>query len=117
MADEISQQEIAEIREKLREHRAELVERMRRLDSNVHHRDEPLPADFEEQAVELENQGVLQALDADTRTALRQIQRALERMDAGDYGICDTCGESIAPGRMKAIPWATQCIECASRND
>lgn len=115
MAQEISQQEITEIREQLHARRAELVERVRRLDGNVGHRDEPLPADFEEQAIELENQDVLEALNDDARTELRQIQRALERMDAGDYGICDQCGDAIAPGRMKAIPWATQCIDCASQ--
>jgi len=115
MAQEISEQEIAEIRERLRARRAELVERVRRLDGNVGHRDEPLPADFEEQAIELENQDVLEALNDDARSELRQIQRALERMDAGDYGICDTCGDAIAPGRMKAIPSATRCIDCASQ--
>lgn len=95
--------------------RAELVDRMRRLDKDVHHRQEPLPADFAEQAVELENQEVLEALDEDARMELRQIDRALKRIESGDYGLCATCGDSIAPERLRALAWATLCIDCASQ--
>jgi RNA polymerase-binding transcription factor DksA len=44
---------------------------------------------------------------------LRDIGRALERLDAGDYGICENCGEAINPERLEALPYATRCIACA----
>ncbi|MDP9374397.1 MAG: TraR/DksA C4-type zinc finger protein [Chloroflexota bacterium] len=43
---------------------------------------------------------------------LRDIDRALERMDEGTYGTCERCGKSIAPERLEALPYATLCIDC-----
>lgn len=102
------------IRAALHATRSELLDRVRRLDKDVHHREEPLPADFAEQATALENQEVLEALDEDARVELRQINRALQRLEQGVYGECASCGEAIAPERLRAIAWATLCIDCAS---
>ncbi len=102
------------VKEALLATRTELLERVRRLDKDVHHREEPLPADFAEQAVALENQEVLEALDEDARIELRQIDKALRRLEEGVYGSCASCGEAIAPERLRAISWATLCIDCAS---
>ena len=44
---------------------------------------------------------------------LGDINRALARLDAGDYGICTSCGEPINPARLEALPYAELCIECA----
>ena len=44
---------------------------------------------------------------------LRDIRRALARLDAGDYGTCENCGEPINPARLEALPYATRCIACA----
>ena len=43
---------------------------------------------------------------------LEQVDEALERMNAGTYGICDRCGEEIDFARLKAIPQATLCMSC-----
>lgn len=43
---------------------------------------------------------------------LKEIDRALARLARGTYGICEACGEEIAPLRLKAIPWARYCINC-----
>jgi DnaK suppressor protein len=45
---------------------------------------------------------------------LRQIDDALERMDAGTFGECERCGNDISHGRLKAMPTAALCIECAT---
>ena len=45
---------------------------------------------------------------------LRQIDDALERIDAGTFGECERCGNDIGQGRLKAIPTAALCIECAT---
>ena len=44
---------------------------------------------------------------------LREISRALTRLDAGDYGICENCSEPINPARLEALPYAARCIACA----
>src|ERR1044071_3979016 len=43
---------------------------------------------------------------------LRQVEEALDRMNAGDYGICLACEEPIAPKRLRALPWARYCVTC-----
>lgn len=42
---------------------------------------------------------------------LARVERALEKVEAGTYGICDMTGEQIDPERLKAIPWATYTLE------
>ncbi len=44
---------------------------------------------------------------------LRDIDRAIARIGKGTYGLCERCGEPIAEERLKAMPWATLCIEHA----
>ncbi len=46
---------------------------------------------------------------------LRGVERALAKLDEGTYGVCDSCGEPIAPERLEAIPWAVLCMTCATR--
>lgn len=43
---------------------------------------------------------------------LRLVEEALDRLDAGDYGICLACEEPIAEKRLRALPWARYCVTC-----
>lgn len=43
---------------------------------------------------------------------LRLIDEALDRIRLGDYGICLSCEQKIAPKRLRAVPWARYCITC-----
>jgi len=53
------------------------------------------------------------ALTADLRSrTLREVESALTRVTRGSYGVCEACGEEIAPARLKAIPWARYCVTC-----
>ena len=47
------------------------------------------------------------------RAQLEEIDAAVERLRDGTYGVCDTCGESIARARLAAQPAARRCIACA----
>ncbi len=51
------------------------------------------------------------------KVLLRKIEEALERMDKGEYGICDVCGEEISVGRLKARPVTTMCIRCKEEQE
>lgn len=46
---------------------------------------------------------------------LAAVLRAQENLAEGTYGVCDSCGRPVAAARLEALPWATQCITCASR--
>jgi DnaK suppressor protein len=45
---------------------------------------------------------------------VREIDRALELMDAGTYGRCTACGQRIPEERLAALPWAAICVPCRS---
>ncbi|WP_229840612.1 TraR/DksA family transcriptional regulator [Streptomyces roseolilacinus] len=51
------------------------------------------------------------ALAANARATLEQTQHALQRLDAGTYGLCEVCGKPIGKARMQAFPRATLCVE------
>ena len=48
------------------------------------------------------------------RKLIVKIQEALRRLEDGDYGICESCGEEISIARLKARPVTTFCIDCKS---
>lgn len=44
-----------------------------------------------------------------------EIDLALQRIDAGTYGTCTSCAAPVPAARLEALPWAAQCVACASR--
>jgi DnaK suppressor protein len=50
-------------------------------------------------------------------TLIRKIKLALDRIEEGTYGICETCGGEIGLKRLKARPVATKCIRCKIREE
>ncbi|WP_037623315.1 TraR/DksA C4-type zinc finger protein [Streptomyces aureus] len=57
------------------------------------------------------------ALNANAREMLEQTERALDRLDAGTYGLCENCGNAIGKARMQAFPRATLCVECKQKQE
>ena len=47
------------------------------------------------------------------RQRLQMIERALERVEAGEYGACTRCGEEISAARLEVKPETPVCVECA----
>ncbi|MFJ7207608.1 TraR/DksA family transcriptional regulator [Streptomyces sp. NPDC098789] len=57
------------------------------------------------------------ALAANAHDMLEQTERALERLEAGTYGLCENCGKAIGKARMQAFPRATLCVECKQKQE
>ncbi|WP_435220153.1 TraR/DksA family transcriptional regulator [Streptomyces sp. Tue6028] len=57
------------------------------------------------------------ALAANAREMLEQTERALERLETGTYGLCESCGNPIGKARMQAFPRATLCVECKQKQE
>jgi DnaK suppressor protein len=57
------------------------------------------------------------ALTQNARELLELSQRALARMDAGTFGVCDSCGQAIGKARLQAFPRATLCVTCKQRQE
>lgn len=70
--------------------------------------------DWQEQAIELENDEVLKGLDEMTLGEIRRLRTALQRIANGTYGTCSTCGRAISDERLAAIPSALTCLTCST---
>jgi DnaK suppressor protein len=55
------------------------------------------------------------ALENRLNSLLTEVERALQKMDAGTYGICDMCNTAIDPARMEALPQAILCLNCRQK--
>ena len=66
---------------------------------------------------ELENGETLVALDQEITGEIARIDKALQRLEAGSYFDCESCGEPIGSERLEALAVTTMCIDCASEAD
>ena len=66
---------------------------------------------FADSAQSTAERGKVLALIDRLRDQLADVERALKKIDAGTYGICDRCGEPISPERLEALPYSTLCVK------
>lgn len=75
--------------------------------------------DFDENpgdaASETLERGTELALERNVRDLLEQVQLSLNKIEEGTYGICDYCARPIVARRLKALPYASLCLECKDR--
>ena len=103
--------EYEEIAKALKARLSELRTHLAKVDRELH---KALPADSEEQAIELENQEALEVIERTEIREIRQIEATLKRISEGRYGTCEKCGKAIDPRRLKALPIAAPCISCSA---
>jgi RNA polymerase-binding transcription factor DksA len=75
--------------------------------------DTPVDDNFADSGQVAAEQGENQALAAPLKHELEEVDHALAKIDEGTYGLCETCGEAIAPARLEAKPAARFCIDHA----
>ena len=102
------------LREHLEKKRSELSARLEKITANVRR---SLETDSKERAQQLEDSEVVDALGNEARAELKKISLALRRMDAGEYGLCSSCGLAIDSKRIEAYPYASECIDCATMDE
>jgi DnaK suppressor protein len=93
---------------------AELRDRVQRVRQDLGRGDTPLPRDAPDAAIAVENDEILKAIDEAARRELNQIERALERIEAGTFAICEQCGAEIGSDRRRVVPYTTSCRGCAN---
>ena len=59
-------------------------------------------------------QGESRALVGQLEETLVAVEQALAKLDAGTYGVCESCGKTIGEERLEAMPATPYCIDCAS---
>lgn len=97
-------------KEKLQALQQELQDRITSIDRDL---SQAHSADSQEQAVERENDDVLMSLKQEALQEVAQIRHALELIEAGNYGICEACGDEIKAGRLEVMPFVSMCVNCA----
>lgn len=100
----------SEFEQALLARQAELAARVEKAEAEL---DVPGDPDVEEQASNRQGDEVIQGLEEAALGELKEIRAALARMSAGSYGRCVDCGEAIAEGRLRVMPHASKCADCA----
>lgn len=98
------------IKDKLAAELSALTQRLEQIEKDA---SKAHSADSEEQAQERENDEVLSEIGHETLHSIQQIKSALKRIDEGEYGTCESCGDAIAPERLMILPETTFCVKCA----
>jgi DnaK suppressor protein len=111
----------AELYERLKKEKTELlekIEQLRALGQPSAERKEGSPFGKREEgadeASELEKR---LALERRLEESLKEVEHALEKYEAGTYGLCDSCGQPIEQARLEAIPQATLCMKCKAQQE
>ena len=106
--------DLASIRSELERQRDDLRHELEQygaaLDSDEVAFDED--AGFSDRSHSTEERSRVIAVVRALRSNLHDVERAITKMDGGTYGVCERCGNPIAPERLEAIPWAILCIDC-----
>lgn len=101
---------LPELEHSLKARLAELIGRAEDIEDELRHELDP---DSSEQAVDLADDEALAGVDEVLRQEAAEIRGALLRIKNGTYGTCAVCGGAIGEERLKALPTATRCINCA----
>ena len=95
-----------------------LVARQEELDNRLRGIGDELDShnsrDWEELAVEREEDEVLEGMGVSGLEEMRAISAALERMDTGEYGFCVSCGDTISEERLDVLAYTPFCPKCAA---
>ena len=102
----------ATLRASLEEERGQLQAQLAELDDDS---DLSYDENFADSAQVAGQQGANRALAGQLKENLSEVERALQKMEAGTYGICERCGKEIAEARLEAMPATPFCIDDAGR--
>ena len=105
---------------RLKSEQKHLTEQLDQFEANIRPTEErregsPFGKREEEATESLELEKRL-AVGKQVRDHLDEIEHALHKFKEGTYGLCDSCGNPIAPDRLEALPQASLCVECKAKN-
>ena len=105
-----------EIHEKLKKEKAQTLEKLEQLGVRgqpaADRRDGSPFGKREEEADEAFELEKRLALEERLRDSLAEMDHALQKYEAGTYGLCDSCGQPIELARLEAMPQASLCLSC-----
>lgn len=110
-------QKTENVKEWLLERRDALRASMRHNLDAAHVEGSPLGGDVSDQASEaLEEDTAIHLAEAGS-SELMQVEAALRKITEGTYGTCESCGKGIPWQRLEALPYATLCVQCKTKQE
>jgi DnaK suppressor protein len=114
----VTPRELEAARTELKRRRLAIVEATRRVDAELDGlRGAERGPELEEEAQTEQGLADVHRLGEAERLELKRIDVALQRLEAGTYGVCAECGAPIEPKRLKALPSAVRCASCAAAQE
>ncbi len=104
-------EELIRIRKKLTKQRTEIIDRHQEIHVTRTRLSEPDP-EPEEKAQKEDISEVLDHLDDREKNEVLEMDKALSKIDAGSYGVCESCGRNIPISRLLSVPWSPFCRRC-----
>ncbi len=113
----LTKKELEDLKLLLLEEKEKLLDRYRKKEDTQSRIEEEVkePGDLEDLSQMTYTQELLDNLSGREMFIIREIDYALQKMQAGTYGICEYCGEPIPYERLKAIPWTRYHAHCAEK--
>ena len=109
------------LRSRLEGERRHLVEELEQLKASTRPADErregsPFGKREEEAAEALELEKRI-AIEKRIKDQMAEVDHALHKFEEETYGLCDSCGQTIDPARLEALPQANLCLSCKAKNE
>lgn len=92
---------------------AEYEERINKINDHIHHPQDELNHHWDDQAIIVSQNEMRASLLQEAEDNLVLVKHALQRIEQGEYGYCEECGEEIDERRLHSVPYATHCIQHA----
>ena len=100
-------------KQKLLQLKDEYEARIDKIEDHIQNPQDALNEHWEDQAISYRQNDMRKNLMAEARQSLIYVENALSRIESGNYGECEVCGEDIEAQRLEALPYATLCMEHA----
>jgi RNA polymerase-binding transcription factor len=104
-------------KKRLLDRKEQLQEIVSRAEQDGREADEEPANDIADKATNSYNKEFLFKKSNDDRFILGLIEEALERMEAGKFGVCVACGGEMQQKRLEAVPWARHCLDCQEKQE
>jgi len=112
----MKKKDIEYFKELLTERLEELLSQADNTVSGMTAQKENFPDPTDRASLEADRNFMLRIRDREHKL-IKKIKKALDRIENGTFGICDSCGEDISIKRLKARPVTTQCIDCKTKEE
>lgn len=113
----MKKKDLERFKERLEAQKKQIIESSKKvLEQDLNVSKDDLPDEIDLASSELSKSLTLRLNDRE-RALLPKIEKALQKIASGEYGICEECGEDIGIGRLEVRPFASLCIKCKEEEE